>query len=234
MFYVYLLCDQNVPFYVGMGSGERYLSHERFARGEADLGYGLKEDPNPRKTRKIQKVVREGRAVEHRFWYCSGRESAYQLECFLIKHYGRKNLDAGGILTNLHTGGQGGDTWSGRSDESKAKTRQKRSDTWKLKSTEQMKDISIKSRMTKVRNGTTGHSEERKLQLAIQNRALAVLQRQRILQFDVVGNFVKEWESQKSASQILGVSQGAIANALNQLRKDGNPKQAGGFIWRTP
>lgn len=50
-----------------------------------------------------------------------------------------------------------------------------------------------------------------------------------ILQFDLEGNFIKEWPSQTSAAKALGITQGNISNCCNNYKRI---KRAGGFIWR--
>ena len=117
-FIVYIIKDQGVPFYIGKGSSiERMYWHEKYARGEVPLGYGLKKDYNPRKTRKIQKILREGRLPEYEWINFNFEIDAFNKEIELIKHYGRKNIDPHGILMNLTTGGIGGNTTQHLSDE---------------------------------------------------------------------------------------------------------------------
>lgn len=50
-----------------------------------------------------------------------------------------------------------------------------------------------------------------------------------ILQFDLKGNFIKEWPSQISAAKALGITQGNISNCCHDTNRT---KGAGGFIWR--
>jgi hypothetical protein len=48
-----------------------------------------------------------------------------------------------------------------------------------------------------------------------------------VLQFDLDGNFIKEWPSQKEASHQLKIAQGNISSVLNN-----NRFSAGGFSWK--
>lgn len=48
-----------------------------------------------------------------------------------------------------------------------------------------------------------------------------------ILQYDLEGNFIKEWESVREAAKSLGMSHGNISCVLKKKRKT-----AGGFIWK--
>lgn len=50
--------------------------------------------------------------------------------------------------------------------------------------------------------------------------------RKPVIQYDLEGNFIKEFISQTEASKQTGIIQGAISNCAN-----GYQKQAGGFIW---
>src|SRR3546814_12278493 len=80
VYYTYILSDQGTPFYVGYGTSDRMYSHEKFARGDNDLGYGLGEDYNPRKTRKIKKLIKEGRSVEYSYTEFESKEQALNFE----------------------------------------------------------------------------------------------------------------------------------------------------------
>ena len=96
---VYLLLDRGIPFYVGKGSSkDRAYSHEKYAitNNVEDLGYGLLKDYNPRKTRKIRKILRENRCIEYNIIECNTESAAFDLEIDLIKKYGRKGIDKNG------------------------------------------------------------------------------------------------------------------------------------------
>jgi hypothetical protein len=51
--------------------------------------------------------------------------------------------------------------------------------------------------------------------------------RKPIVQYDLDGNYIKEWDSGKRAGLELGISKGNIANVLK-----GRSKTCGGFIWK--
>jgi len=129
---VYILSDFGIPFYVGKGSSkDRAYSHERYAisNNKDHLGYGLTKDYNPRKTRKIRKILREGRYIEYNIIECDAESAAFDLEISLIKKYGRHGIDKNGILTNIHPGGIGGDVYSTLSDARKLEVFEKRRQT---------------------------------------------------------------------------------------------------------
>ena len=81
MYIVYILKDLDLPFYIGMShTKDRAYSHEKYAVSGhfSDLRYGLSRDYNPRKTRKIQKLLREGRKIQYDFIDLPTKEDAYK------------------------------------------------------------------------------------------------------------------------------------------------------------
>jgi hypothetical protein len=132
VYIVYILKDQGTPFYVGKGSSsQRAYSHERYAISDdpVDLSYGLRSDYNPHKTRRIRKLLREGRKVEYEFIEMADEIAAFQEEKRLINLYGRCGVDQGGILTNIHPGGIGGDAYSALTTDQQKNALRKRADT---------------------------------------------------------------------------------------------------------
>lgn len=105
-YYVYLLLDtrklDKPPFYVGKGKDDRAYSHF--------LNEGI--DPhNPRKSYTIQ-AIRKVNLEPEIIFYASQLtdDRACDIETQLIKQYGRRGIDPGGILTNIAEGGHGGNT----------------------------------------------------------------------------------------------------------------------------
>jgi group I intron endonuclease len=49
-----------------------------------------------------------------------------------------------------------------------------------------------------------------------------------ILQYDLNGEFIKEWKSITEANNVLKIDKGSISNCINMKRQ----KTAGGFIWK--
>jgi len=100
MYYVYVLINpnNNLPFYVGKGTGDRESHHTR------ENKKGNSTD-NPYKDNIIKQILIEGKEpkIEYVFWTESENE-AYEYEANLIKQYGRKMYDSNGILTNLCIG----------------------------------------------------------------------------------------------------------------------------------
>lgn len=93
-YYVYLLLDPTdfyKPFYVGKGKGDRMLVH-----------LNEKRNDNRFKANKIAKIRRAGEEPVPMKWATDLNEpDAYELEAQLIKRFGRRSHDKGGILTNI-------------------------------------------------------------------------------------------------------------------------------------
>jgi|OM-RGC.v1.009905921 hypothetical protein len=95
MFYVYQYIDprSNLPFYIGKGSGDRKFYH---------LEETIKSTINKRKFFRIQSLKKLGLdPIIEEIAHFDCESDAYQLEESLIKQYGRKGYDPGGILLNI-------------------------------------------------------------------------------------------------------------------------------------
>lgn len=95
LYYVYMLRDPNTnqPFYIGKGKGNRAQSH---------LSETLETTINRRKYNKIQALKRNGLTPEIVYFAMNlSEQDAYELEATLIRQYGRRDYDDGGILLNI-------------------------------------------------------------------------------------------------------------------------------------
>jgi len=111
-FYIYMYLDpDNVPFYVGKGSEDRY-------KVRCHLG---KNSPNPFLKRKISKVGVPDVKI-HFLHKNITEDQAFYLEEYYIAGYGRRDLGLG-PLCNLTNGGEGvsGYVWSNEAREKKSK-----------------------------------------------------------------------------------------------------------------
>jgi len=105
MFYVYLLKDKGISFYVGKGTKGRMYDHANRAKST---------DINRPVLNKIRKMFREGRKVQYEVIFESlSSEEALVEEIIQIASIGRRDLKKGSLL-NLTDGGEGvkGYTWT--------------------------------------------------------------------------------------------------------------------------
>lgn len=98
--YVYAYYTSEGPFYIGVGTGNRFLHH-------------LYKASNPLMRRKLEKLQKLGVSIGIKILYESDdRGKANIKETKLIAKYGR--INDGGVLCNVASGGDGGDTYLGR------------------------------------------------------------------------------------------------------------------------
>lgn len=97
--YVYRNPCTNIPFYVGLGKGNRWRSHINEA-----VKYKKR---NPQKEKMIRDIIKTGRMPVVEFvFHDIGRDAACREEIRLIEKY-KRTVD-GGSLTNVTLGGDGG------------------------------------------------------------------------------------------------------------------------------
>lgn len=123
MYYVYIIYEasKGIPFYVGKGKGDRYLSH-------------FKQSHNKFLNNKIAKIEAAGGKVVSEIIFRTDDESlAYNLEIQLISQYGRRKDE--GTLCNITLGGEG---FRGEHSE---ETKRKRSETAKRMHAEGLIDL---------------------------------------------------------------------------------------------
>lgn len=185
MYYVYeLQYPDGTPFYVGKGKEKRHLNH-----------FNNEDTNNKFKCKVIGKIRRNGGEpksiiVEDNLT----EDKAFELECSLIAHYGRRDNNTG-ILTNLTNGGEGASGYV-FTEEDKLKVR-----------------IGLK-------NSNRTLSENGRL-------SLIAARSKSVLQYDVGGFFIKEYNSMKLAGELLGISSANISKCVV-----GTNPTAGGYQWK--
>jgi len=97
-YYVYILSYNEIPFYVGKGSGSRMYSHVQTAKRNKSKHPVLS---------KIRKILANNENVEYsKIFFTDNAVEAYSKEIETIKSIGRRNLHEGPLL-NLTDGGEG-------------------------------------------------------------------------------------------------------------------------------
>lgn len=203
IFYVYMYLDprksgwfeyDNIktifePIYVGKGKGTRDTFHIR-GRNCRSLSYKTKFNS------KINKILSLGiKPVIIRYQENLTEKDAHQLEVDLIKRIGRKDLNLG-PLCNLTDGGEGE---TGKIITKKARTHsgvfKKGTIPWNkgkkglVKMSEEANKLRTSKLIGKKRN------KEQKLNIS---RSLGGTS---LLQYDLDGNFIKEWETEIECSK---------------------------------
>jgi|GEM_PF-5550809 hypothetical protein len=107
-FYVYLIIDPDtkLPFYVGKGTGNRYLSHQKNYKGYIDA-CKMSRQPVDLKEAYFEMLEEKGKQCEYEIIKELNNEDALLLEQAFIAWFGRK-LTGNGILTNKLSGGESG------------------------------------------------------------------------------------------------------------------------------
>lgn len=79
------------------------------------------------------------------------------------------------------------------------------------------------------RNTGNKHTEETKNKISESKKGTMPHNIKKIKQYDMDGNFIKEWNSSQEAARELNLSQGNIATVAS---KSGRRKSTGGFKWK--
>lgn len=215
MFYVYeLRYPDGTPFYVGKGSGNRCNGH-----------FYKSNITNPLKKNVINKIRSNNQEPLVVIVFDNLQEHiAFETECFLIAHYGRRDNNTG-ILTNMTDGGEG---CSGKviSDT----TRKKISDTkkknptryWlgKKRSQETIDKLKTKNPTRYWAGKSIPEEAKRNMSKAKDSIKTPVIQ----IMDD--GTEIK-YESLSEAYKKTGISNGSIRYVCM-----GKRNHAGGFKWR--
>lgn len=250
-FYVYVLLDPRKPgkfeysdfcflyepFYIGKGSGRRINRHLCDDKKELSRNFF--------KTNIINKINKELglKPFILKLKINLTEKEAFDLEKKLIQEIGRRDKKLG-TLTNLTNGGEGSSGYT-HSEESKLKigiSSKGRIPYIKgKKHTEETKNKISKSNKGKnltieqidflkeSRKGCGNPMFGKKQSIETRNKRKTSMigkNSKRILQYDIYGNFLKEWISASEASKELNIQSSTISASCR-----GERAQSGGFLW---
>lgn len=231
--YRHIRLDKNEPFYVGIGEDPKNISI-KYVRAHSHSSRN-KYWKNIVKKHQYRVDI----LMDNLTW-----DQACEKEKEFIRLYGRKDLNLG-TLTNLTDGGEGIYNPS-------AETRMKKSKSMLLFTTKNpnfMKEIhsrrdmislgkliserrdhksaGLKLKETHKKHPEIGKRIGEKIRLNKERgKKLSLSLCKPINQYDMDGNFIKEWFSQKQASQELKISYSGICNCLKK-----RSKSCGNFKW---
>lgn len=206
--YVYVHKNQITKeiFYIGVGYGKRCFKFTS-GRNKDYLNY-VKKYGNP-----IVEILYDNLT----------REEACNIETKLIYEYGRIGFEPNGILVNKSTGGEHSNYGTHHTQETRLKISQNTKGK-KRHSEEQKKKWSQERKGRKV-NWDPNHIKADKGRP--KPKDFGKRRHRKVLQYDLNGNFIKEWESFKDIENELGIKNTPIWSNIK-----GYTKQCGGFIWK--
>lgn len=150
-------------------------------------------------------------------------EEADEIERKLISKYGRKNQDKNGTLLNKSLGGQKGAIGIKQSQHTILKKSMAMQGK-KMHSTKQKNKWSME-RKGRKNNWDPNHIKADKGKS--KPKGFKGKGYRPVLQYDLDGNFIKEWSSQKEVFEILKIKSASIWSNIK-----GITKQSGGYIWK--
>jgi DNA polymerase III psi subunit len=220
--YRHIRLDKNEPFYIGIGRTENY-----------SRAYNKVQRSNQWKS-----IASNGYEIEILFddltW-----EQACEKEKEFIKLYGRIDKK-NGTLINFTDGGEGivnyVYTEEARKKISLAQMGNQNwklrnpTDEWKRKIAEKNKGKKrtqeFKDKLSASMKGEKNHNYGKKLSEQHRQRIIETRERKPVLQFDLNGNFIKEWSSKKECMR-SGFNELGIWGCCNNTRKTHM-----GYIWK--
>lgn len=220
--YRHIRLDKNEPFYIGIGRTANY-----------SRAYNKKERSNQWKG-----IAKNGYEVEILLDDLSWDE-ACEKEKEFIKLYGRIDKK-NGTLINFTDGGEGVINYV-YTDETREKIsiaqkgnqnwkHRKPSDEWKGKISESNKgkkrSQEFKEKMSKMRKGNNNPNFGKKLSEEHKEKIKKTRKSKPIIQFDLSGNFIKEWSSKKECMR-NGYNELGVWGCCNNTRKTHR-----GYIWK--
>ena len=151
------------------------------------------------------------------------REEARDLEIKLISEYGRIGFECNGILVNKSLGGEYSNYGTKHSEETRLKISQNTKGK-KRHSDEQKEKWSLERKGRKVTHNPNLIKSDKGRP---KPEGFGKCRHRKVLQFDLDGKFIKEWDSFKDIFEELKIRNAAIWSNIK-----GNTHQCGGFTWK--
>jgi hypothetical protein len=196
--YKHIRKDTGEVFYVGIGKSERRAYIKNNARGQNKHWFNI--------------VRNIGYTVEIVMTDITWEQACF-VEKYLINHYGRRDLGMG-TLVNFTDGGDGINGHK-HSIETKKKI-----------SEDNLRPEKLKICVENMKKAHTPEARE-KARLSRDYKHIGDVQKKSIIQYDIQGNIIKEWESGKDAARELNINYKGINNCLRN-----KSKSSAGFIWK--
>lgn len=209
--YRHIRLDKNEPFYIGIGSDENYNRAYRKSKRSKYWNNVIN------KTEYFVEII-----LDDLTW-----SEAKDKEIEFITLYGRKNIGTG-CLVNLTDGGDGV-LGMKQSDETKKKISLDNMRPDKIAiCKENLKKAITPEAKEKARLSRDYKEITRKRMLKMDYVKLKEFSEKKLLQYDMFGNFIKEWKSITEACKNI---ENLHASNINKCF-NGERKLAGGFIWK--
>lgn len=222
--YRHIRLDKNEPFYIGIGTKQNRNHYS------LESEYRRAYEKNRKESFIWRNIVNKTEYDVEILIESDDYEFIKQKEIEFIKLYGRINKDTG-CLANMTDGGDGLINFIRTKEWSKKRSL---SMTGKIQSAETIE---------KRKNSRKGykHSEETKRKIANSHKGKKVSREhieklhkgqilansKPIVQYDLEGNFIKEWQSATVAAKEIGLHPTSIRHCVQ-----GKTNTSGGYIWK--
>ena len=207
---IYMLEKNNIPFYIGKAKNPIRRKHKHRIKYGEDIALT---------------IIDEVREDEWKFW-----------ECYWIEQF----KGWGFILENKNKGGGGPTKWTNEQKEKINPSRIKKIKSHptrgnkisnSLQNHSQYYTKEVRQKMSYLQKGKPKpFSKEHIKNMGIAKRKQA----KSVLQYDLEGNFIKEWESKGQAAEWLKEQTGKTSNLTSQIKDCilGRQKTAIGYKWK--
>lgn len=171
----------------------------------------------------INYVKKYGNPIVDILYANLSREEACNLEKKLILKYGRIGFESYGVLINKSLGGEHSNYGVNHTEDTKLKISQ--NTKGKKRHSEKQKEKWKQERKGRKVNWDPNHVKADKGRP--KPKDFGKNRHRKVFQYDLDGNFIKEWNSFKDILNELGIKNTPIWSNIK-----GYTKQCGGFIWK--